>query len=298
MGDRDTLLLIDGYSQIYRGFFAIPSLTNPQGEPTNALFAMARFLLWIDREVQPTYSALVMDKGIPRDRLELLPDYKAQRPPMPEDLRAQLKPIREWALTAGWNILERDDTEADDLIAAIVNVRNGCDTYIVSSDKDLGQLVQPGVKQMVPGKKGKLDCLDENGIKDKFGVPPECVRDYIALIGDTSDNIPGVQGVGPKTAVELLKQFGSIKTLLSHPEKIDKPKLRDTIIAHREVLLRSRQLVTLAPELPPDWRGLASIAHGQPDWERLFMLARANGFKSLLKALREARDEAQNPTLF
>ena len=211
------LLLIDSYSQIYRGYYAIRGLSTAQGTPTNAVFAMTKLLLRL-RDEYPGYDgAFVFDKGRPAQRMLLAPSYKANRPPMPEDLRAQLDPIREMIRAFGWNIVEWDGSEADDLIAAAAERFHDRKVLIVSSDKDISQVIDERVEMLVPDHDSK--GFHKRGVAEtvaKFGVKPEGIVDYLALIGDSSDNIPGVEGVGPKTAAALLNQFGSIDNLIAH----------------------------------------------------------------------------------
>jgi DNA polymerase-1 len=298
MKPNGKVVLVDGYSQIYRSFFAIPGLTNPAGEPVNALYGMARFLLALDRDWEHEFGSVVLDKGIPHKRLELLPEYKAQRPEMPADLRTQIPAIRQWIEAAGWPLLEKDGCEADDLIGAIVSHRQGRPTYIVSQDKDLGQLVNDEVQQLVPGSKGKLDLITAADIEAKFGVPPAAIRDFIALVGDASDNVPGVPGIGPKTAASLIGQFGDIDTMLQQVDRIEREPLRHKIRDAAELLERNQQLVSLDCELPDDWQGIEGLRRQPPQWSRLRELAEMNGFKSLVGTLQEMQQADRSPTLF
>lgn len=298
MKNPQTAALVDAYSQIYRGFYAIPQLTNAQGEPTNALYAIARFTMWFERDYTAEYAAFVMDKGAPKKRLELHPEYKATRPPMPDALRSQIEPIRQWVEAAGWTVLEKENTEADDLIAAVVTECENCQVYIISQDKDLGQLVSDRVTQLIPGKKGKLDAVTPRDVQEKFGLPPSAIRDYIALTGDTVDNIPGVPGIGPKTAQKLLQQFGSLSGMLAATDRITPETLREKVRSAAEDILRNRELVSLDPELPPQWTGLDMIAKRPPQWDRMIHIARDNNFKSLVTAVEKARNDFQNPVLF
>ena len=292
------VILVDGYGQIYRSFYAIRELTGPNGEPTNALYGLVRFLLSLDGALPHDFGAFVLDKGKPRHRLELLPEYKAQRPPMPDALRRQIAPIRSWVLALGWPIIEEDGFEADDLIAAVVAARGGAEVLIVSHDKDLGQLVGPGVCLLQPGPKGALARWGRAEIMEKFGVPPEQIRDYLALVGDTVDNIPGVSGVGPKTAVTLLQRFGSVEGILAQVEQIERPAVRDAIATSRDLLQRNRRLVALDETLPPAWQGADSLRRRQPDWDALIGLARQVGFKSVISEFERRRQDERNPTLF
>ena len=203
MSASGRIVLVDGYGQIYRSFYAIRGLTAPGGQPTNALYGMVRFLLNLDAALPHAFGALVLDKGKPRQRLELLPEYKATRPPMPDDLRCQIEPIRVWSKALGWPLLEAEGYEADDLIAGVVSACSGSEVAILSHDKDLGQLIRPGVCLLQSGPKGALIQIGRDEITGKFGVSPEQLRDYLALVGDSSDNIPGVPGVGAKTETDL-----------------------------------------------------------------------------------------------
>ena len=298
MTENNHLVLVDGYAQIYRSFYAMRELTNARGEPTNALFVMSRLMLKLDKQVPHEFGAVVMDKGKSTHRLALLPEYKATRPPMPDALRSQIPIIREWIDACGWIILEEEGQEADDIIAAVVKVREGRETEIITHDKDLGQLVQPGVSLLMPGKKGQSVRMDSAAVQEKFGVPPSALRDYLALVGDASDNIPGVAGVGPKTAVALLNQFDSIDGMLANPDAIEKKSLREKIRTSVDILHRNCKLVALDTKTPDGWQGIASLRRRDPDWDRLLEIAHDNGFKSLVSTLNKARSDARNPMLF
>lgn len=293
-----SLVLVDAYAQIYRCFFAIRGLTNSRGEPTNALFGIARFLLQLESNLPGQYGAFVFDKGKPEQRLTVLPAYKATRPPQPDDMRSQIPLIREWVQASGWHVLEEEGWEADDVIAAAVAHRGERTAYIVSSDKDLAQLVSGSVFLTVPRKKGVLEVMGPDEVKASYGVPPEAIGDYLALLGDSSDNIPGVPGVGPKTAVGLLEQFGSIDALMDDLDAVPRASLREKLENARDILDRNRQLVVLKSDLPPSWPGLSALERKEPDWDTLLRLARDNGFKSLIKGIAEARDRSRSPTLF
>lgn len=222
------VLLIDAYSQIFRLFYAIRELTNAKGEPTNALFGMSRLFLQLEDAFPSEYGAMVFDHGKCVRRTTLLPSYKGQRPPMPEELRAQLPKIRQWAQAFGWPLVEREGFEADDLLAGIAGERHGETVRILTSDKDLGQLVKDGeVLLLKPGTvKTPWEEIDEAKILEKFGVAPSQLSDYLALLGDTADNIPGIPGCGPKTAARLLQQFGTLEELIAHLEALPTGKLR------------------------------------------------------------------------
>ncbi len=295
---NNTLVLIDGYAHIYRSFYAIRGLTNKQGQPTNALFGMARFSLMLDEKVPHEFGALAMDKGRCTHRLELLPEYKANRPSMPEELRSQIPMILDWMQAMGWPLLQEEGREADDLIAAAVAAREGRETVIASHDKDLAQLVGEHVTLLLPGAKGNWQSLGPEEVRAKFGVGPEGIVDYLALLGDSSDNIPGVAGVGAKTAAALLQQFGSIDAMLEHPDQIARRTLRDKIAPAGALLERNRKLVGLDAELPEGWKGIEGLRRRDPDWDRLLKIAADNGFKTIVASLEAKLDEFRNPTLF
>ena len=293
------LVLIDGYAQIYRAFYAIRHLTDRDGNPTNALYGVVRFFQTLSGNFDLTYSAFVLDKGAPQTRLDLLPSYKANRPPMPDDLRAQIGSIREWVRALGLPIFEQEGYEADDLIAGLAGADLGMETLIVSPDKDLGQLVKDNhTRMIIPGKNGEYQSLGEKQVVDKFGVPPSQVRDWLALVGDTADNIPGVPGVGPKTAAKLLIQYGSIDRILERLDTIPQGKVRAAVASHAERLKDNVKLVTLIPKLPDAWKSLDSCRKREPDFDQLLGLADKHHLKSVKKALLDERDKHKNPTLF
>ncbi|MCK5804993.1 MAG: hypothetical protein KAI66_19305 [Lentisphaeria bacterium] len=292
------IVLVDGYALIYRSFYAIRGLTSPDGAPTNALYGVARYLMKLEDEFPHSHGSLVLDKGKATERIKLLPEYKATRPPTPDDLRSQVAPIREWAEAAGWPILVWEGHEADDLIAAVVAAREGLETLIFSGDKDFAQLVQSGVTLMLPGKKGMSNICDREAVVEKFGVPPEAIIDYLALVGDSVDNIKGVEGVGAKTAASLLQEFGTIDHLLVNLDRVSRVSLREKLSAAGELLALNRKLVALDTTLPPDWEGLQTIARREPDWERMLELAGSHGFKSLRETIAKRLDDKRNPTLF
>lgn len=290
------IVLIDAHSQIYRCFYALRILTNPQNEPVNALFGMARIFLQLDKSLPGEFGALVFDKGKAVKRVAICPEYKAQRPPMPPLLRPQLASIREWAEAFGWPILEQEGFEADDLIAAVSRQHdNNTSVTIVTHDKDIAQLTaDPAVTLSVPQKGNLWSTVGAKEVEAKFGVPPHLLGDYLALVGDTSDNITGIKGIGPKTAASLLLVSGGLDNLFVNPSLANNRKLADKITAERELIERNRKLVALDNVLPDCWNGLESIRRRMPDWKRLASLASEQNFKSLLPVIdRQARDSAQ-----
>ena len=290
----ENIILIDAYSQIFRCFYAMKAnLTNGRGEPVNALYGIARLLLLLDKTQPSGYGAICFDKGGSKRRKVLLPEYKSQRPPMPEALRAQIEPIKEWMAAFGWNLLENEGVEADDIIAAVTAVCDGRPVSIVTHDKDIAQLIDcPDIKLILSAAGGKWEETRAEDIVGKFGVGPDKLRDYLALVGDAVDNIHGVDGVGPKTAAALLMEHGSIENALSHLDCIKSQKLRASLEANRELLKRNIELVSLDTELPPDWHGLEGIRRRTPDWAKLRDMALEQGFKTLLKPLEDGLKNA------
>ena len=280
---KKKLLLVDAFSQVFRGYFAVRALSTASGVPTNAVFAMTKLLMKLQQDYGDHDGAFVFDKGKCTARLALAPAYKANRPPMPEDLRAQMEPIRNMIRAFGWPIVESEGYEADDLIGAAAAADTEREVLILSSDKDLSQLINERVKMLVPDRDGKgLLVRDIEATREKFGVSPEGIVDYLSLIGDSSDNIPGVEGVGPKTAASLITQFGSIEAMLAAPKKIAKENLRAKIVAARETLELNRKLILLNFAAPLDG---ASFTKAEPDYGKIRELAEQSELKSILKEL-------------
>jgi DNA polymerase-1 len=279
------LLLIDAYSQIYRAFYAIRHLTAPDGTHVNAVFGLTKMLRKILAEQQPTHAAMVYDLGAPRQRLEILPSYKEQRPPTPPALAAQFPAIRDVLAGLRLPIVEQDGEEADDLIATLATqaTAKGWDVLIASSDKDFTQLVNDRIRLIRTESKESV-YVDPAGVVQRYGVRPEQMVDYLSLVGDAVDNIPGIPGIGDKTASDLLRTHGDIDQLLAVAPALPKEKLRQALLGATERLHRNRQLVALRCDLPnlPD---LETLLVRAPDEARLRELFSRFGFKSLLAEL-------------
>jgi DNA polymerase-1 len=288
------MILIDAYGQIYRSFFAVRGLTNKKGEPVNALYGIARFLLGLEENQPSEFGAVAFDKGKCRRRCELLPEYKAQRPPMPEDLRSQIAPIKSWLEAFGWPMLEQEGIEADDLIASVAALREDCRVDILSYDKDLMQLVNDQVHILQPDKNSAWVTLGQAEVEEKFGIRPEFIIDYLAMLGDSSDNIRGVEGVGAKTAAKLIQQFGPIENIFAHLEEAGSARLQENLQQSRELLLRNRELIRLDQDALPNWAGLQTIRRNKPDWQAILALAEEQGFRSLTDTIRKKLDQ-HNP---
>jgi DNA polymerase-1 len=278
----ETLLLVDAYSQIYRAFYAIRHLTDSQGRPANALYGFTKMLRKLAANHRPTHCGVVFDVGAPRKRLALLPSYKEQRPPTPPDLEAQLPAIREMLTALRIPTVELDGEEADDIIATLAAQADqaAMNVLIASNDKDFAQLVNGRIALIRPGDKEDV-VFDAAAVEAKFGLRPSLIVDYLSLLGDSVDNIRGVPGVGEKTAVELLRQFGSLDQVLSRTAEIQRPKLREALVASLAQLHRNQQLVRLDVHLALPV-SLAQLKVQAPDYPRLISILQGHGFKSLL----------------
>lgn len=287
------ILLVDSYAQIYRGYHAVRYLSTPDGVPTNAVFAMAKFLLKLHREHPSRCGAFVFDKGRPVFRMELAPDYKANRPPMPEDLRTQLPVIRELIRAFGWSLVEHDNCEADDLIASIAEAFPENEIQIFSGDKDISQIIDERVIMLVPNPSGDVLRRGVAEVREKFGVEPGQLADYLALVGDASDNIPGVEGVGPKTAAALLNQFGSAEQMFSHLDEVKRETLRTRLAGEKEHFQRNRKLVLLDRK-PPEgtlWK-LEDLRRTEPDFDAIRDIADRMSLKSIRKEIDKLAGES------
>lgn len=289
MSQRLRLYLIDGTALAYRAYFAFirAPLRNSKGENTSAIFGVANSLLKLRREERPDYWAFVFDRPEPTFRHEKHEEYKATRAPTPDDLIAQLPQIKEIAAAIGCPLVEMAGFEADDLIGTLTEkaVADGFDVVVVSGDKDLMQLVNEHVKIYNPRKGGtEIEWLDPKGVEEKFGVPPDRVRDVLALMGDTSDNVPGIPGIGPKTAVELIRQFGSLEAVLESASQIPRQSLRDKLVQFADQARFSMDLVTLKTDCDVEWQPERYQA-GSFDEKAAARLFVEKEFKSLLKWL-------------
>ena len=282
----DTLILMDAYSQIFRCFYAVRELTNAKGEPVNALLPFARMLLKLDREHPGTSGAVVFDCGKVQFRLALCPDYKANRPPTPEALKAQVPAIRELCGLFGWPILEEPEYEADDLIAALALDYPG-EVRIISSDKDIAQVVDPRIAMLIPaGGKTAWELRDEAAVVAKFVVKPAQIVDYLALLGDAADNIPGVPGIGPKGAAQLLAACGSVAHFYDAAEPPVTPRTAEILRAHRDTFEKNRKLNTLRTDLPARLGSAAgACVRREPDMAKIRAFCTEHGLHSILKEL-------------
>ena len=285
------LFLIDAYALIYRSFYAFINrpLTNARGENTSAPFGFANFLYSIRDGYQPDYIAVVFDSGRSH-REELYPDYKATREKMPQELRDSLPRVRELVEAFGDRVIAVEGWEADDVIGTLAAraVEAGLEAVIVSGDKDFFQLVGDRVHLLNPGRGGPhgVDALwvDAKSASEKFGVEPARVVDYLALVGDSSDNVPGAPGIGPKTAQKLLREYGTVEEVLAHAAEIKAKRPRESLLAHRDDVLLSKELVTIQTDLVLD-ADLDELRVSAPDNERLRALYVDLEFRTLLDRL-------------
>ncbi len=282
--------LIDGSGFIFRAYHAMPPLTRPDGTPVGAVLGFTNMLLKLRQETDADHIAVVFDVARKTFRDRIYPAYKANRPEPPEDLIPQFALVRE--ATDAFSIcrIEQEDYEADDLIATYAReaVKDGARVTIVSSDKDLMQLVNDKVEMFDPMRERPIRAAE---VKEKFGVGPDKVIDVQALCGDSVDNVPGVPGIGVKTAAELINQYGDLENLLKKAGEIKQPKRRQSLLDHAEDARISKRLVTLDDhvKLP---RKLAELEAKPIDPEKLAAFLRAQNFKSLLNRLAGKLGEA------
>ncbi|HHQ42149.1 MAG TPA: DNA polymerase I, partial [Chromatiales bacterium] len=282
MTERKPLILVDGSGYLYRAYHALPPLTNSRGEPTGAVYGVANMLRRMLREHDPELVAVVFDAPGRTFRDELFERYKANRPPMPDDLVAQLEPLRELVEAMGLPRLEVPGVEADDVIGTLARraAARGLPVVIATGDKDMAQLVD-GRIVLEDTMRGRV--TDRAAVEARFGVPPERVVDWLALVGDSSDNIPGVPRVGPKTAARWLRQYGSLDELVRHADEIP-GKAGESLRAHLDQLALSRELARIRTDLELDVDP-ESLRRRAPDTARLRELLRRLEFTSWLKEL-------------
>jgi len=297
---QDTLLLVDGSSYLYRAFHAMPDLRAVPGDPasaaTGAIRGMINMMQSLRREVPATYVACVFDAKGPTFRDTLYPEYKAHRSPMPDDLRSQIDPIHEVVRLMGWTVLDVPGVEADDVIGtlAVTAARQGIEVVVSSGDKDLSQLVNEHIT-IIDTMNGKR--RDVAGVTTEFGVPPELMVDYQTLVGDTVDNVPGVEKVGPKTAAKWLVEYGSLEALVARAGEI-KGVAGENLRKALDWLPMARQLLTIKTDCDlnghvPDLPSLQSLVWKDTDPEALKQFYLQYGFKSLAKALEEPSNVAR-----
>lgn len=249
------VLLCDGHNLAFRAFYGIPELSRSDGFPTNMIHGWIKSFWRLEDEFKPDEVCIFFDKGGSPRREELLPQYKSNRGPPPNGFLQQLEWIKKIISSMGYFWHEDSGFEADDLIASAVRLKAELteEILIVSADKDLAQLVRPGVKLLVPpptaNSKLGWKILDEDGVREKFGVPPSRVLDYLCIIGDQSDNIPGLYGVGPKTAAKWLMEYGDIERLIENAGRLTPRRFCSVVYEKKAMLVLNRELIKLEDNL-------------------------------------------------
>ena len=283
------LLLVDGHAYAYRSFHAIRELSSPTGAPTNAIYGFIKTLAKMRATLKPSHLVVVWDGGLAAERMTEHPDYKAQRPPMPPSLEQQIEDIVQYLEAAGISSFCLDGVEADDWIAGLARqaVAACVPVVIASSDKDFMQLVSEQIGLLNPNDKSEK-IWSATDVQAKTGVVPDQIVDWLSLVGDSVDNISGVPGVGPKTAADLLRQFGSIDALYARSGEVKSERVRTALQSSEAVVRRNQRLVRLKEELPCAF-DLDAARGNQPDSVKLESLYARWGFKTLLAQLIEGR---------
>jgi DNA polymerase-1 len=297
--DKRELLLLDVYALVYRAYFALPPLTTRSGEPVNAVYGFERMLNRMLASERPTHVAACFDAGIPAERLEAMPLYKAQRPDMPADLRPQFDGVRRVLEAYGIAAIEVDGEEADDCIATLSTraSRDGIDTSIVSGDLDLLQLVDDRTTVVVP-KRGISDLIryDPAAVRERFGIDPAQLPDFRGLKGDPSDNLPGVPGIGEKTASKLIAQYGSLDALLERTADVTPKRIGDLLVQYADQARRCREVSTAKRTLAIE-AGWSDLTYTKPETARLASLYASLDFKTLLERTGMAAEANAEPAI-
>lgn len=284
------LLIVDALGIAYRAYYAISGLATAAGRPTNAVYGFIKTLMQMERLWHPSHRLVVFDGGLPAERLELLATYKAQRPAMPSELRDQLPMLDAWLDCSDIAHVRLDGREADDIIASVAlrAAAAGLDVLVASSDKDLLQLVTSQIGVITPGK--AEERIGPSEVLAKIGVQPPQVVDWLALTGDSADNIPGVPGIGAKTASKLLGQWPSLAAALERLDAVEPEKVRKALAGNRELIARNRSMLRLQEDIDCG-KTLDDLKARTPEAGRLLAFYEEMEFHTLAKVLRE-------PTLF
>ena len=288
--EKRLLLLFDGNALVHRAFHALPPLTVPKtGEMVGAVYGFASMLLKVLSDIKPTHYAIAFDRPTPTFRHHRFEEYKAQRPPTPDELTGQYRRLRELIEAFRIPVFEMEGYEADDILGSLSRQASvqGIDTIIVTGDADAMQLVSPKVQVLMPRRAfGDTMLYDEAAVGQKYGVEPRQIADLKALEGDSSDNIPGVPGIGPKTAVKLIGQFGSLEEVYAHVDEVTPAKLGQTLQANQELAVLSKELATIVTEVPVELE-LDACQVSAYDRSRVVELFRTLEFASLISKLPE-----------
>ena len=295
MPNQPPLILVDGSSYLYRAFHALPPLTTSKGQPTGAIKGVLSMLQKMIKDYQPEHMAVVFDAKGKTFRDDLFPEYKSHRPPMPDDLRVQIEPLHEAIRAMGLPLLIIDGVEADDVIGTLCTQASeqGIDTLVSTGDKDMAQLVNDHVTLI---NTMTDSVMNRDGVIEKFGIPPELIIDYLTLVGDSVDNIPGVPKCGPKTAVKWLQEYGDLDGVIENADKI-KGKVGENLKESLSYLPLSRQLATIKLDVDLEQKPL-ELTLGEPDKEKLFELYKELEFKTWIAELSDAvKDQADPQTV-
>ncbi len=285
--------LIDAYNLGFRCFYAMPDLSRSDGFPTGALHAFFASLLKLSSMSVPHTTAVFFDKGGSNRHREIFPEYKANRAETPENFKRQVPHMKYLCEIFGFTLVECEGIEADDLLGscAMRIKESGSTAAIVSADKDFAQLISPGIRQLLPPKPRMKEWseMDSIGVKAKFGVSPSQIADFLALVGDSADNIPGIEGVGPKTAAKWLKDFGDLESIIRRYDWLKPEKFRAIVRDNTELLRRNLKLVTIdtSHDVPPP-------EQKTPDFAEIINFLEEMEMKKSLTALRSfAKDQYQ-----
>jgi len=281
----ERFFIVDGPHFLYRAYHALPYLSNSKGQATHAVRGVSTMLLKLLREENPAYVAVAWDPPGPTFRESKLPTYKETRAPMPDDLRSQIVLVKRVFEALRLPVLEMPGFEADDVLGTMVARMRGkpVEMVLVTGDKDILQLVGPGVRALATNVRGEPVWFDDDAVAAKWGVKPGQIPDLLALMGDSIDDIPGVPGVGEKTAVKLISQFGSVERLYENLTLVT-GKVRETLATHRDQAFLSRELATVSTQVPIT-EELEAFRRQEPDWERLRALWTELEFEAMLRQL-------------
>ena len=288
------MFLVDATAFCYRAFYAIRGLSTSFGQPTNAIYGFLNMFLKILKEKKPEYLAVCFDISRDTFRQKKFAEYKSQRPSMPDELSSQIPLIKQIISAYGIPIFEKEGYEADDIIASLAEKakKRGMSSVVISNDKDLLQLVDKDITVLSPHKDEDI-IYDADKVLERYGIEPQRITDIVALTGDAVDNIPGVKGITEKRAVELIKEFGSIESLLKHVDEITQDKIKQTIKDNREQIKLNLELAVLNKDMELDFSP-DKLKIGQPDYNELFKLFKHLEFKALLKSLPVVEEKKQD----
>ncbi|MGC8744198.1 MAG: 5'-3' exonuclease [Verrucomicrobiia bacterium] len=285
MGERNRqqlLLIVDGNMYAHRAFHAIAPLSSPDGQPTNAVYGFIKMLQKLVEKLKPSHLLVVWDGGLDKERRDSLPEYKTNRPPMPRSLESQIDLIFDYLNRARIPTFYKEGVEADDWIATVAakTAQQGISTVIASADKDFMQLVSDNIGLVNPNDRSEKVWTRQDVI-EKAGVAPEQIVDWLSLVGDSVDNIPGVEGIGAKTAANLLREYKSVEGIFENIDRISSDKIRNRLLESRDIIERNRELIRLYTNMEGEFN-LDDYKYQEPDEQALKEFYKKLGFKSLL----------------